>query len=131
MNGKLTHLALPCHDLEKTIQWYERFTPLKVIHHREDSGAKVAWIQADDKSIFLVFLQSPDSKEPKAILSPFAHLGIELESEEEVNAIAEEGRHYACLAWDPRQEPDPVGYVCALSDPDGNLVEYSYGQSIK
>jgi len=74
MNGKLTHLALPCHDLEKTIQWYERFTPLKVIHHREDSGAKVAWIQADDKSIFLVFLQSPDSKEPKPILSPFAHL---------------------------------------------------------
>ena len=131
MNGKLTHLALPCHDLEKTIQWYERFTPLKVIHHREDSGAKVAWIQADDKSIFLVFLQSPDSKEKKAILSPFAHLGIEMESEEEVNAIAEEGRHHACLAWEPRQEPDPVGYVCALSDPDGNLVEYSYGQSIK
>ena len=131
MNGKLTHLALPCHDLEKTIQWYERFTPLKMIHQREDSGAKVAWIQASDKSIFLVFLQSPDSKEPKAILSPFAHLGIEMESEEEVNAIAEEGRHYACLAWEPRQEPDPVGYVCALSDPDGNLVEYSYGQSIK
>ena len=66
MNGKLTHLALPCHDLEKTIQWYERFTPLKVIHHREDNGAKVAWIQADDKSIFLVFLQSPDSKEKKS-----------------------------------------------------------------
>ena len=131
MNGKLTHLALPCHDLEKTLQWYERFTPLKMIHQREDSGAKVAWIQASDKSIFLVFLQSPDSKEPKAILSPFAHLGIEMESEEEVNAIAEEGRHYACLAWEPRQEPDPVGYVCALSDPDGNLVEYSYGHSIK
>tara|TARA_B100000941_G_C28378598_1_gene486067 strand:+ start:504 stop:899 length:396 start_codon:yes stop_codon:yes gene_type:complete len=131
MNGKLTHLALPCHDLEKTIQWYERFTRLKLIHQREDSGAKVAWIQADDKSIFIVFLQSPDSKEPKAILSPFAHLGIEMESEEEVNAIAEEGRHQGCLAWEPRQEPDPVGYVCALSDPDGNLVEYSYGQSIK
>ena len=51
-------------------------------------------------------------------------------SEEEVNAIAEEGRHHACLAWEPRLEADPVGYVCALSDPDGNLVEFSYGQSI-
>ena len=131
MAAKLTHLALPCHNLEKTIQWYERFTPLKVIHQREDNGAKVAWIQADGKSIFLVFLQSPDSKEPKAILSPFAHLGIEMESEEEVNAIAEQGRHHDCLIWEPRQEPDPVGYVCALSDPDGNLVEYSCGQSIK
>ena len=108
MNGKLTHLALPCHDLEKTIQWYERFTPLKLIHKREDSGAKVAWIQADDKSIFLVFLQSPDSKEPKAILSPFAHLGIEMESEEEVNAIAEEGRHYAVWHGNPGKNPTPL-----------------------
>ena len=130
MVAKLTHLALPCHDVEKTIEWYERFTPLKVIHQREDNGAKVAWIQADDKSIFLVLLQSPDSKEPKPILSPFAHLGIEMESEDEVNAIAEQGRHHDCLIWEPRQEPDPVGYVCALRDPDGNLVEFSYGQSI-
>ena len=74
MAAKLTHLALPCHDVEKTIQWYERFTPLKVIHQREDNGAKVAWIQADNKSIFLVFLQSPDSMEPKPILSPFCLL---------------------------------------------------------
>ena len=95
MNGKLTHLALPCHDIEKTIQWYERFTPMNVIHQREDNGAKVAWIQADDKSIFLVFLQSPDTKEPQPILSPFAHLGIEMTSREEVNAIAEEGRGHA------------------------------------
>ncbi len=131
MIAKLTHLALPCHDLEKTIQWYRRFTPLKVIHQREDNGAKVAWIQADDRSIFLVFLQSPDSKEPNPILSPFAHLGIEMTSKEEVNVVAEEGRDHACLVWEPRQEPDPVGYVCALSDPDGNLVEFSYGQSIK
>ena len=100
MVAKLTHLALPCHDVEKTIQWYDRFTPLKVIHQREDNGAKVAWIQADDKSIFLVFLQSPDFKEPKPILSPFAHLGIEMESEEEVNVIAEEGRAHDCLIWD-------------------------------
>ena len=59
MNGKLTHLALPCHDLEKTIQWYERFTPLKMIHQREDSGAKVAWIQASDKSCLLYTSPSP------------------------------------------------------------------------
>ena len=102
-----------------------------MFHQREDNGTNVVWIQADDKSSFLVFLQSPDSKEPTPILSPFAHLGIEMESKEEVDLIAEEGRVHDCLIWEPRQEPDPVGYVCALSDPDGNLVEYSYGQSIK
>ena len=102
----------------------------KVIHQREDDDAKVAWIQADDKRIFLVFLQSPESDGPKPILSPFAHLGIEMMSEEEVNVIAEEGGRHDCLVWESRQERDPVGYICALSDPDGNLVEYSYGQGI-
>ena len=54
-----------------------------------------------------------------------------MEYKEEVDLIAEEGRVYDCLTWEPRQEPDPVGYVCALRDPDGNLVEFSYGQNIK
>ena len=130
MVAKLTHLALPCHDLEKTMAWYEKFTPMTVTHKREDKGSKVAWIEASDASIFLVFLQSPKSEGPNPDLSPFAHLGIEMTSEEEVNAIAEEGENHKCLVWKPRQEPYPVGYICALSDPDGNLVEFSYGQGI-
>ena len=40
----------------------------------------------------------------------------------------------ACLAfyqaWAPRQEPYPVGYYCGLKDPDGNFVEFSYGQPL-
>lgn len=131
MKGKLTHLALPCHDLVQTIAWYERFTPMSVTHQREDGEAKVAWIETDTKNMFLVFLQSPESEGPHPVLSPFAHLGIEMNSKEEVDAIAEKGREHGCLTWEPRQEPDPVGYICALSDPDGNLVEYSHGQSIK
>lgn len=26
--------------------------------------------------------------------------------------------------------PGPVGYICALTDPDGNVVEFSYGQKV-
>jgi lactoylglutathione lyase len=24
--------------------------------------------------------------------------------------------------------PDPIGYICTVTDPDGNVVEFSYGQ---
>jgi hypothetical protein len=60
----------------------------------------------------------------------FSHLGFALESREAVDEIADRGRQAGCLIWEPRQEPYPVGYYCGLSDPDGNFVEFSYGQPL-
>ena len=35
-----------------------------------------------------------------------------------------------CLAMPPTQMPDPIGYICLLRDPDGNMVEFSYDQGV-
>ena len=35
-----------------------------------------------------------------------------------------------CLSWEPQELPAPVGYVCALTDPDGNVVEFSFDQGV-
>ena len=32
--------------------------------------------------------------------------------------------------WEPQQLPPPIGYVCALNDPDGNVVEFSFDQGV-
>jgi hypothetical protein len=29
-----------------------------------------------------------------------------------------------------QQMPDPIGYICMLEDPDGNLVEFSFDQGV-
>ncbi len=60
----------------------------------------------------------------------FSHFGFALESRAAVDAIAEKARAAGCLIWPPREEPYPVGYYCGLSDPDGNAVEFSYGQPL-
>ena len=130
MASRLTHLALPCHDLEATIRWYEKYTPLRKTHHRQDSEGAVAWLSSQESEIVLVFIQKNDTSEPIAVLTPLAHLGIALDSTDQVDQVAARGESDGCLAWEPRQESDPVGYICALSDPDGNLVEFSYGQEI-
>ena len=130
MPDRLTHLALPCNDLDATIKWYEKYTPLRKTHHRQDSEGAVAWLSPQESGIVLVFIQKNDTSEPFPVLSPLAHLGIAVDSTEEVDQIAARGESDGCLAWEPRQESDPVGYICALSDPDGNLVEFSYGQEI-
>ena len=60
---------------------------------------------------------------PIPVLSPLAHLGIAVDSTEEVDQIAARGESDGCLAWEPRQESILSG-IYALSDPDGNLVEF-------
>ena len=64
------------------------------------------------------------------LLTPFAHIGIEVPNREDVDAIAEKARELGVLHWEPRQMPDPVGYICALKDPDGNVIEISHDQRV-
>lgn len=30
----------------------------------------------------------------------------------------------------PTQMPAPIGYICMLHDPDGNMVEFSWDQGV-
>jgi hypothetical protein len=47
-----------------------------------------------------------------------------------VDDIAALARDQGLLVWEPRQEPYPVGYYCGIRDPDGNFVEFSFGQPL-
>ncbi|MEM7255614.1 MAG: hypothetical protein AAF493_29800, partial [Pseudomonadota bacterium] len=44
--------------------------------------------------------------------------------------VAQKASDAGCLVWPPRDEPYPVGYYCGVKDPDGNFVEFSYGQPL-
>jgi catechol 2,3-dioxygenase-like lactoylglutathione lyase family enzyme len=133
--ARLTHVALPCHDIEASIAWYERFTPLRLLDQRHDAQGAAAWLGQPDmvETPFIVVLVSFTAAAggpPRATLSPFAHLGIELTTRGEVDEIAVAGAAAGCLHWEAGELPPPIGYVCALTDPDGNVVEFSYGQGV-
>lgn len=133
--ARFTHVALPCTDIDATIAWYERFTPLRLLDRREDEAGYGAWMgQPDmvDKPFILVLVSfhKDRARGPQPVLAPFAHLGIELPTREGVDEVAARGRAEGCLVWEPQQQPYPVGYVCALTDPDGNMVEFSFDQGV-
>jgi catechol 2,3-dioxygenase-like lactoylglutathione lyase family enzyme len=93
------------------------------------------WIGMPDmiERPFIVVLVSQIADKPKGpqpMLAPFAHLGVEVPERDDIDAIAERGRGADCLVWEPQQLPPPVGYVCALRDPDGNMVEFSHDQGV-
>ncbi len=140
MSARFTHLALPVHDLDATIAWYESHTPMRAFHRRADPDAEVAWLAEGaglaegDNEVGIVVVQTFEDRaagEPLPILTPFAHLGFDVDTPGEVDQAAEMGRASGCLHWEPADHPPPVGYLCAMTDPDGNVVEFSYGQGLE
>lgn len=129
-----THIALPSSDLDASIRWYERFTPLRQLARREDADGQSAWLahegQVENPFVLVLVMFYKDQGRPQAIMAPFAHIGIEMPNRADVDRVADLGRAEGCLTWEPTELPPPVGYVCALRDPDGNVIEISHDQGV-
>ena len=130
-----THIALPCTDMDRTIDWYTRFTPLELLDRREDADGQGAWLghpDQGDKPFILVLVSffRDQASGPHPVMAPFAHIGIEVPSKEQIDEIARRGEAEGCLVWPPQMMPPPIGYICALTDPDGNMIEFSYDQGV-
>ncbi len=136
--ARWTHVALRVADIDASIDWYTTHTPLKLLRRRRDADGHSAWLGHDDspdKPFILVLAQffaasDPFKDAPIATLAPFAHLGVEVTSREELEAAAERAEAEGCLAMPPTDMPAPVGYICMISDPDGNMIELSYDQGV-
>src|SRR5688572_6161062 len=104
-----THVALPVADLESSIAWYLRFTPLVVVQRHADEAGENAWLAHEGQRehpfvlVLVMFHRSRGQKQP--MLAPFAHIGIEMPRRVDVDATADRGREAGCLVWEPRLLP--------------------------
>ena len=136
--ARWTHVALRVKDIDATIAWYTKMTPLELIAKREDEDGFGAWLgmPGETNNPFLLVVaqffdgHDPFAAAPHATLAPFAHLGIELPNQADVDAMAERGEADGSLAMPATMMPPPIGYICMLTDPDGNTVEFSWDQGV-
>ncbi len=136
--ARWTHVALRVNDIDATIAWYADFTPMELLDRREDEDSIGAWLGMSDmidNPFILVVVQflegrDPFASAPHAVLGPFAHFGVELPEEADIDAIAARGREADCLTMPPTMMPAPIGYICMLRDPDDNTVEFSWDQGV-
>jgi catechol 2,3-dioxygenase-like lactoylglutathione lyase family enzyme len=140
--ARWTHVALPVGDLERSIEFYTSLTPLVVVFRNEDESGKGAWLsnerQVENPFVLVLSQFNPPAArqfdlepgQPHRTLGPFAHLGVELPNRSDVDAVAERARDMGCLAWEPQQLAEHIGYICAARDPDGNIVEFSWNQKV-
>ena len=130
MKPVLTHLALGVRDLDRTVAFYRKHARLHVVHERRDGGTRVVWLSEREERPDFVLVLFHVAGEPGPGPSTLQHLGFALASREEVDAAAAAGRADGVLVAEPVYAGPIVGYFCLLSDPDGNPVEFSYGQPI-
>ncbi|OKH36022.1 bleomycin resistance protein [[Phormidium ambiguum] IAM M-71] len=125
----LTHIALPVSNIEKSIEFYETYAQMQVVHRRIDAnaGVAVAWLSDNTRPFVIVLIQT-QSVQP--ILSPFAHLGVGCKSREAMDILCDKARQEGILVEEPKDSGYPVGYWAFLRDPDGHTLELSYGQEI-
>lgn len=129
---KCTHIALQVRDPERSVAFYERYCNMQVVHQRdrESTTGQVVWLGwGEDPPKFVIVLLEEDydaNQQP-----PWQHIGMAVDSRGEVDEI-----YNRALAdgltdlWSPTDAGPIVGYYCALPDPDGNMVEFSFGQRI-
>ncbi|MDJ0947924.1 MAG: VOC family protein [Alphaproteobacteria bacterium] len=132
MSGTLTHLALHVRDYDACVAFYREYCGMREVHMRIDTvtGKRVVWLAEPGREREMIFVILPGGPGRDQEDGDYSHLGFAMESREAVDAIADRARRDGRLIWEPREEPYPVGYYCGVRDPDGNAVEFSYGQPL-
>jgi catechol 2,3-dioxygenase-like lactoylglutathione lyase family enzyme len=141
----LTHIALPVSNLDATLAFYAKYTTMEKIHERfdEETHMRSAWIaNTEDKTAtsarFVIVVMegklpsqiTGDIKEEYWFLRSIAHLGISLDSRDDVDRIAAMAKEDGCLVLGPMYRNAVVGYICLVRDPDGNNIEFSVEQDL-
>jgi len=130
MTAALTHCALHVHDLDRSIAFYRSYCGLSIVKEHGEGADRVVWMadQGEGPRFVLVLLGGgPLRVQDKADMT---HYGFAVGSRAKVDAIAERGRHDGCLYWEPQEFPPPTGYLCAVTDPSGYVIEFSFGQPL-
>ncbi len=125
----LTHVALQVHDIDASVAFYAKYADMEVVHRRSGfrTDDEVVWISDKTRPFVIVLI---GAGKPDTVLGPIAHLGVACKSRAEVDRRCEAARADGIEVKGPEDWGDPVGYWAFLHDPDGHVLELSYGQEV-
>jgi lactoylglutathione lyase len=129
LHMRWTHITINCSNLERSIYFYTNLCGLTIVRDRRLEGRHNVWLgpetkEGEDPLFVLVIVQDE-------IKFRLDHFGFQCDSREEVDRIAELARAQNILVGPPTNVGGIVGYFTSVRDPDGHVVEFTFGQPLK
>ncbi len=129
MAAHFTHLTFTVSNFDRSIAFYRDVCEMEVVRDRRSEGGSTVWIgprgadKANPPFVFVI--------EEGKVTDRLDHLAFQCDSREEVEVKANLGKSLNVLHRALRDEGGSVGSYAMLRDPDGHIVEFTYGQPIK
>lgn len=127
---KCTHIALQVRNIQQSVDFYRRYCGMRTVHERREDGSHVIWMGwGEEPPKFVIVLleeEYPRNEQPR-----WQHIGMAVDSRADVDAMFAQAETDGISGiWPPTYAGPVVGYYCGVPDPDGNMVEFSFGQNI-
>jgi catechol 2,3-dioxygenase-like lactoylglutathione lyase family enzyme len=124
-----THITINVSDLDRSVEFYTSLCDLTIVRDRRLEGRHNVWLGpptaiGEDPTFVLVMVQDE-------VTARLDHFGFQCDSREEVDRIAEQARQQNILIEPPTDVGGVVGYFAMIRDPDGHLIEFTFGQPLK
>jgi lactoylglutathione lyase len=129
MTPRWTHITINCTDIDASVAFYTSLCGLSIVRDRRLEGRHNVWLgprtkEGEDPIFALVIVQDE-------VKARFDHFGFQCETRADVDQIASLARAQNILVEEPTDVGGVVGYFIMVRDPDGHLVEFTYGQPLR
>ena len=124
-----THITITVSDMERSIEFYSSMCGLQVVRDRRREGGGTVWlgVQPEEQELptFVLVLMQGE------VTDRLDHFGFQCDARDEVDRIAREANARGILSHPPTDSGGSVGYWTIIHDPDGHMVEFTFGQPLK
>jgi catechol 2,3-dioxygenase-like lactoylglutathione lyase family enzyme len=124
-----THITITVSEMERSVEFYRSMCGLEIVRDRRREGGGTVWLgyeaQAHEDPAFVLVLMEGK------VTDRLDHFGFQCDSRAEVDRIAVEAAAREILVHAPTDSGGSVGYWTIIRDPDGHMVEFTFGQPLK
>ena len=123
------HILFKVKDADLSIRFYSEYLGMgAVFDQRDGDGKRWVWMRFSDNpsSPLLAFVEEPQWKSSPGTSLSLQNFSFRLPDLKPVEEISAKAKKDNCLVEAAHYGGHIKGYYCVLSDPDGNLLEFSY-----
>ncbi|HEY0323324.1 MAG TPA: VOC family protein [Pyrinomonadaceae bacterium] len=124
-----THITITVSQMERSVEFYNSMCKLEIVRDRRREGGGTVWLgyepEAQEDPAFVLVLMEGE------VTDRLDHFGFQCDSRDEVDRIAEAAAAREILVYAPTDSGGSVGYWTIIRDPDGHMVEFTFGQPLK